>query len=112
MQNFPKYSHCSLLFVVQESKVLLGMKKRGFGVNLWNGFGGKVDANETIREAAVREMQEECGITPTDPKFVGLLKFNMLKDEKIIIVHVFKSKEYTGEITESEEMRPQWFDFS
>jgi len=30
------------------------MKKRGFGVGRWNGFGGKVEANETIDEAAKR----------------------------------------------------------
>ncbi|KAL4475522.1 hypothetical protein ABPG72_013346 [Tetrahymena utriculariae] len=110
MVNFPKYSHCTLLFVQQANNILLGMKKRGFGANLWNGFGGKVDFTETIRQAAIRETQEECGITPINPKFVGLIKFNMNLDQKTIIVHVFKTTEYTGNLTESEEMLPQWFD--
>ena len=35
-------------------QVLLGYKKRGFAHGRWNGFGGKVEPNETIREAAVR----------------------------------------------------------
>ena len=86
------------------------MKKRGFGAHLWNGFGGKVDPNETITAAAIREMEEESGVTPKDPKFIGLIQFNMLKDEKTIIVHVFKSNSYTGEIKESEEMKPEWFE--
>ena len=37
------------------------MKKRGFGVGKWNGFGGKVEAGETVVEAAAREVTEECG---------------------------------------------------
>ena len=31
----------TLLFVLEPSRVLLGMKKRGFGMGRWNGFGGK-----------------------------------------------------------------------
>ncbi len=38
-------------------RVLLGMKKRGFGAGKWNGFGGKVDPGETIVEAAARWLQ-------------------------------------------------------
>lgn len=44
----------TLVLVVQPSRVLLGMKKRGFGAGLWNGFGGKVQPGESIEEAARR----------------------------------------------------------
>ena len=44
----------TLLFVIESDRVLLGMKKRGFGAGRWNGFGGKVDRDETIEEAAKR----------------------------------------------------------
>ena len=44
----------TLVMVVQPGKVLLGMKKRGFGEGKWNGFGGKVQSGETIEEAARR----------------------------------------------------------
>ena len=37
------------------------MKKRGFGVGKWNGFGGKLHANETMVECAARELHEESG---------------------------------------------------
>jgi 8-oxo-dGTP diphosphatase/2-hydroxy-dATP diphosphatase len=30
------------------------MKKRGFGVGRWNGFGGKVEKQETILDGAKR----------------------------------------------------------
>ena len=51
----------TLVFLREGEKVLLGMKKRGFGEGKWNGFGGKVEAGETIIEAAAREVKEECG---------------------------------------------------
>ena len=46
----------TLLFVLEPSRVLLGMKKRGFGAGRWNGFGGKVQTEETIEEAAIRQL--------------------------------------------------------
>ena len=33
----------TLTIIYQHPKVLLGMKKRGFGAGRWNGFGGKVE---------------------------------------------------------------------
>eukprot|EP00056_Hartaetosiga_gracilis_P017259 m.6783 g.6783 ORF g.6783 m.6783 type:complete len:151 (-) comp5533_c0_seq1:454-906(-) len=39
-------------------RILLGMKKRGFGKGKFNGFGGKLEKGETVEEAAVRELQE------------------------------------------------------
>jgi len=44
----------TLVMVTNESNILLGLKKRGFGSGKWNGFGGKVEANESIEEAAKR----------------------------------------------------------
>ena len=92
-------------------RVLLGMKKRGFGVGKWNGFGGKVESNETVMEGAVRELHEECGITPVGLRETGLLAFDFPDGSCCpLLVRVFVASEYEGDITESEEMRPQWFD--
>lgn len=44
----------TLLFVLEPGRVLLGMKKRGFGEGRWNGFGGKVQGGETVEEGAIR----------------------------------------------------------
>lgn len=44
----------TLAFIRDGNNILLGMKKRGFGAGRWNGFGGKVDADETILQAAKR----------------------------------------------------------
>ena len=48
----------TLCLVVKENTILLGMKKRGFGVGRWNGFGGKLHEGESIEDAAKRETLE------------------------------------------------------
>ncbi|CAL1708764.1 unnamed protein product [Somion occarium] len=95
-------------FIRQEGKILLGYKKRGFGKDLYNGFGGKLDPGETSLQAAERELQEEAGIQ-AKLRECGTLFF---VDEKIawaFHIHVFTAETFTGEVTETEEMRPQWF---
>lgn len=85
------------------------MKKRGFGVGRWNGFGGKITEGESIEESLVREIKEEAGIELNDFEKVGLLEFEFVKNGEIIEVHLFKTSNFNGEPEESEEMRPQWF---
>lgn len=92
----------------KNNRVLLGMKKRGFGANRWNGFGGKVEGNETVEEAAKRECQEEIGVDMQKMDTIGILDFEF-PDGKILEVHLFKVSEFSGEPHESEEMKPQWF---
>lgn len=100
----------TLVLIIRNEQILLGMKKRGFGMGRWNGFGGKVEEGETIEEAAKRETFEECGVTITQMEWVGVHEFefaNKLGD--ILEVHVFRADNWSGEIKETEEMRPQWF---
>ena len=99
----------TLCLLYQHPNILLGMKKRGFGVGKWNGFGGKVLLTETIEEAARREVREEAGIEIKDLTKVGILDFIFTDRTEVLEVHVFKSEEFSGIVTESEEMKPQWF---
>lgn len=99
----------TLCIIEQEGKVLLGMKKRGFGAGRYNGFGGKVEIGESIEEAAIRETQEEACITPLALRKLGIVEFYFVETEDLLEVHIFKSRAFEGEVGESEEMRPQWF---
>ncbi|MFA6588042.1 MAG: 8-oxo-dGTP diphosphatase [Patescibacteria group bacterium] len=99
----------TLCLIYSPDQILLGMKKRGFGVNRWNGFGGKVRPGETIMEAAKREMFEEANIQILDLKFRGILTFEFEGQTDILEVHLFSSDKYLGEPKETEEMKPQWF---
>lgn len=103
----------TLCMVHQSPRILLGMKKRGFGAGRWNGFGGKLNEGETIAQALMREVEEEVGIVPEGPEEVGVIDFRFRhKPAEILEVHIFRTTSFTGEPTESEEMKPQWFDES
>lgn len=99
----------TLCIVHQHPKILLGMKKRGFGAGRWNGFGGKVSEPETIEDAARRELREEVGVEVQNLNKVGIIDFEFKGNPEILEVHIFKSDDFSGEPTESEEMKPQWF---
>jgi len=99
----------TLCIIHQHQKILLGMKKRGFGAGRWNGFGGKVDGEETIEQAARREIEEEVGIKVEKLDKVGVIEFEFKGNPEILQVHVFKSDNFLGKPIESEEMKPQWF---
>ncbi|XP_051996119.1 oxidized purine nucleoside triphosphate hydrolase-like [Xyrauchen texanus] len=100
----------TLVLEVQPGRVLLGMKKRGFGAGKWNVFGGKVQTVETIEQAARLELLEESGLTVDTLYKIGQIKFEFIGETELLDVHIFRADTYKGEPTESEEMRPQWFD--
>lgn len=102
----------TLCVVLEGDQIILGMKKRGFGVGHWNGFGGKVEEGEDVPSAAKRELKEEINIEAEEIEPAGILHFSFLNDPKILEVHVFKVTKFSGTPTESEEMRPQKFSFA
>ena len=97
---------------MKEDKILLAMKKRGFGVGRWNGVGGKPKDGEAIEAATVREAEEEIGVkikTEHLEKVAELSFFFPDKEEWNQTVHVFLARSWDGDPVESEEMRPSWF---
>lgn len=99
----------TLCLIQTGDKILLGMKKRGFGEGRWNGFGGKVKDNENIEEAAKREFEEEANVKLLDMKKRAILEFHYEDTNEIMETHLFTAEKYEGEILETEEMRPDWF---
>ena len=100
----------TLCLIHRQPKILLGLKKRGFGAGRWNGFGGKLAPNETVEEAAVREMREEANLEIRKMEKVGMIDFEFQGNPELLEVHIFRVDDFDGEPAESEEMRPQWFD--
>lgn len=102
----------TLCFPINDTRVLLGMKKRGFGSGRWNGFGGKMEEGETIEQATLRELSEEVGIKDGQLTKAGVLEFSFENDEMILQVHIFTLRNFLDTPIETEEMKPQWFTFN
>ena len=99
------------LFLIEDDKILLALKKRGFGVGKWNGVGGKPKQGESIDKAAIRECQEEISVTPEDLSKAAELTFYFPKtkpewDQKVT---VYLCNQWQGSPKETEEMAPKWF---
>lgn len=107
----------TLGFIKEPSRVLLAMKKRGFGAGRWNGFGGKVLPGETIEEAMKREAFEEVGIEIQDMEKRGIITFAFASEGAsasngdILEVHIFTIQSFKGKLKEGEEMKPQWYPY-
>lgn len=103
----------TLVFIRTPTQILLGLKKRGFGVNKWNGFGGKLEPNELIVDAAARELKEECCLTvrTIDLSNIGHLEFTFEGDPVMMDVRVYSADVFNGTPTETEEMMPRWFTY-
>ena len=105
----------TLIFLVKGHpihEILLGYKKAGFAQGKVNGFGGKVEAGETIEHATVRELEEEAGVQVVEQDLdrVAHLTFTFpAQPDWDQIVHVFLARQWQGEPVESSEMRPAWY---
>jgi len=117
-----EYTPAVVGFAIDETdkKVLLGLRKKvsnNLGKDLYAGIGGKIGdqknfASETPNEALIREFQEEIGITPTEFKEIGLAAFTWLgKPKWNLITRVYKITKWSGKPTETDVIRPKWFNF-
>ncbi len=97
----------TLLFVVRDGEILLIRKKRGLGAGKINGPGGRLEAGESPLDAAIREVEEEVGITPTGIRRCGELSFQFV-DGYGIHVYVFRASGCRGKVAESDEALPLW----
>ena len=99
------------MLIKNNGKLLLGVKKRGFGTGKLNAPGGKVEPGETPKQAAIRETFEEIGVKVHDCEPMGQVIFRNLYfagKPETNIMHVFMTEDFDGEPTETDEIAPEW----
>lgn len=98
------------VLVLRDGKVLTGVRKSDFYPLTIGGPGGHIEKGETPEQAAVRETQEEFGITPTE--LIPLTVRTGLAEE-FGVPEYFLCTQYDGEIDcadHSEVVAPQMSD--
>lgn len=94
--------------IVKHGKILL--IKRAFAPyqNLWTFPGGRMDEAESIEQCAIREVQEELGLTVRNPHHVMT---QALGRDGTYRLAIFTTTDYSGTIRPSEEISDyKWAD--
>lgn len=92
------------LCVLCDGSRLLVERKAGKGIVF---PGGHVEAGESMREAIVREMREETGLTILNPVLCGV-KDRMLEEGVRYLVALYRADQFTGELRSSREGEVFW----
>lgn len=75
---------------------------------VWEFPGGKVEPNETLENALVREFQEEIGITVTRAEFFLEIRKPSPEKHILLILHTFQILEFQGEPHGRENQEIRW----
>ncbi len=97
----------TLLYLFDGDNVLLIDKKTGLGKGLVNAPGGHIEEGETAREAAMREITEETGLSVPSVDYRGKLEFQF-RDGLRMRGYIFFAHEHTGTLVETDEAAPFW----
>ena len=94
-----KEASLSIVEDLKNHKFLMIRHHRGINKGCINFPGGKKEPDETIEDCVKRETLEETGISIKNPVKVGYVEF----PEASFYVHIFKSTEFSGEISQNED---------
>jgi len=107
-ENWQPRERANLCFILKDDRILLIHKKRGLGAGKINGPGGKLEPGETALDSAIRETQEEIGVTPLEIEERGVLNFQFTDGYSLHCV-VFVAHDFEGTLVETDEAIPEWF---
>ena len=104
------------IVVLKDNDVLLVChgEKAGHITGSYGAPGGRIDENETLIHAAVRELEEETGLIAEEKDLIELPeKYDAdisRKDGTVMHCHhtVFAVRNFTGELRGTEETEPEW----
>ncbi len=112
-QHFTIMKQATICFLVRNGQVILAPKKKKVGAGFLNGYGGKLDTNETIRQCAQRETREESGgvlINLEKTELAAVIDF-YAGDNPQFSCFIYIAREWEGNPKESNEMGPpEYFD--
>jgi ADP-ribose pyrophosphatase YjhB (NUDIX family) len=101
---------CALLFN-QHGQVLLGKRKNSYKAGYYGLPGGRVEVNEPLSEAIVREVKEETGLEISNLKYLGVIRENQGDYDFIHFVYMAQNVTNDPVLCEPEKCAGwEWFD--
>ena len=94
--------------IYRDNKILLQNVSKGD----WRGLffpGGHVEKGESFVKAVIREIKEETGLTIKNPQLCGIKQFNEVSGERYVVL-LYKTNEFSGNLTSSDEGEMIWVD--
>ena len=101
----------TLVFLVDNERVLLIEKLTGHGQGKINGPGGKWEAGESLLQCARRETLEETGLMVDQLTCAAELRFVEQAGPQWL-GYVFVAEHCAGELTQTREAKPFWCDMN
>ncbi len=102
----------TLIFITRRDQVLLikGAAHKRLWANLYNGIGGHIERGESVRDSAIREVNEETGLIVQDLQFCGTINVDVTEKTGVCIF-IFKGECSDGEPLPSQEGLLEWVNF-
>lgn len=103
----------TLVYVRHQGKTLMLhriKKANDMHAGKWNGLGGKLQPGETPERCAIREVQEESGLTLVNPLLRGIITFPGFNADQDWYCFLFVGREFIGELIDSPEGVLAWID--
>lgn len=90
------------IILQKENEVLLGKRLNQSGYGDWGFIGGHVEKNETLLDAAKREVEEETCLVVDSLVFLGAINQPRQESGAHYIQFVFASSQFHGELENKE----------
>lgn len=99
----------ALILVDGRGKILLARRPKGKSMaGLWEFPGGKVQEEESLKDALIREIKEELGIILKPSALTRVLTINHDYAEFQLEMPMFLARQWQGEITPLEGQELAW----
>lgn len=102
----------TLAYIEKDEKYLMlyrNKKENDINEGKFVGIGGKLENDESPREAIIREIKEETNLDAYNPEYQGMVTFvNDICETELICIYLVR--EFSGEIHECNEGELHWIE--